>query len=191
MKKRILSMLLVIVMVLSMVPVTALAAEELKVASTKSSKYVVIGVDEITLSATNAIGTPITGGKLIWTFDPADRIKVESATDTTCTIKGAAQGEVTVKVTGESSGNTGTTTLTVIQPPENLKIVKAGTTEAPASTMKVGESVQLGYTCTNADKIESALIVTDWKVKNESEAGVLTVSAVSYTHLTLPTTPYV
>lgn len=176
MKKRILSMLLVIVMVLSMVPVTALAAEELKVASTKSSKYVVIGVDEITLSATNAIGTPITGGKLIWTFDPADRIKVESATDTTCTIKGAAQGEVTVKVTGESSGNTGTTTLTVIQPPENLKIVKAGTTEAPASTMKVGESVQLGYTCSNADKIEPALIVTDWKVKNESEAGVLTVS---------------
>ena len=176
MKKRILSMLLVIVMVLSLVPVSALAAEELKIASTKSSKYVVIGVDEITLSATNAIGTPITGGKLNWTFDPADRIKVESATDTTCTIKGAAQGEVTVKVTGESSGNTGTKTLTVIQPPEDLKIVKAGTTEAPASTMKVGESVQLGYTCTNADKIESALIVTDWKVKNESEAGVLTVS---------------
>lgn len=176
MKKRILSMLLVIVMVLSMVPVTALAANELKITSTKSSKYVVIGVDEITLSATNAIGTPITGGKLIWTFDPADRIKVESATDTTCTIKGAAQGEVTVKVTGESSGNTGTTTLTVIQPPENLKIIKAGTAEAPASTMKVGESVQLGYTCSNADKIEPALIVTDWKVKNESEAGVLTVS---------------
>lgn len=176
MKKRILSMLLVIVMVLSMVPVTALAAEELKVASTKSSKYVVIGVDEITLSATEIGGTPITSGKLIFEFEPADRITEVSTTDTSCTIKGALQGEVTVTVRGETSGRTGTKRLTVILPPENLKIVKAGTTEAPASTMKVGESVQLGYTCSNADKIEPALIVTDWKVKNESEAGVLTVS---------------
>ena len=176
MKKRILSMLLVIVMVLSMVPVTALAAEELKVASTKSSKYVVIGVDEITLSATEIGGAPITSGKLIFEFEPADRITVVSTTDTSCTIKGALQGEVTVTVRGETSGRTGTKRLTVILPPENLKIVTAGTTEAPASTMKVGESVQLGYTCSNADKIESALIVTDWKVKNESKTGVLTVS---------------
>ena len=144
MKKRILSMLLVIVMVLSLVPVSALAAEELKVASTKSSKYVVIGVDEITLSATEIGGAPITSGQLVFEFGRADRITVVSTTDTSCTIKGALQGEVTVTVRGETSGRTGTKRLTVILPPENLRIVTAGTTEAPASTMKVGESVQLG-----------------------------------------------
>ena len=40
MKKRILSMLLVIVMVLSMVPVSALAAGELTITSTKGSAVI-------------------------------------------------------------------------------------------------------------------------------------------------------
>ena len=57
MKKRIISMLLVIVMVLALVPVQALAEGELKITSTKSSKYVVIGVDEITLNATKSDGS--------------------------------------------------------------------------------------------------------------------------------------
>lgn len=176
MKKRILSMLLVIVMVLSMVPVSALATEELKVVSTKTSKYVVIDVDEITLSATDASGNTITGGKLDWKFDPADRIAVVSDTDTSCTIKGAAQGEVTVTVKGEASGRTGIKTLTVLQPPEDLQIVKANTTEAVSDSIKVGDTIELGYTCSNADKIDPAYIVSNWKVQNESETGVLTVS---------------
>lgn len=175
MKKRILSMLLVIVLVLSMVPVSALAADGLKVTSTKSSKYVVIGVDEITLGATDLAGTAITG-ELTFEFDPADRITKVSTTDTTCKIAGAKQGEVTVKVT-DASGKIGTKTLTVIQPPENLQLVEAGTTEAVSGNLKVGETVTLGYTCTNSDDIESAYITTNWKVQNANPTDALTVDS--------------
>lgn len=176
MKKRIISMLLVIVMVLALVPVQALAAEELKVASTKSSKYVVIGVDEITLSATDLSGVAISTGKLTFEFEPADRVTEKASTDTSCTIAGASQGEVTVKVT-DADGKTGTKKLTVLLPPENLQLVKAGTKEPVSGDLKVGEPpVALGYTCSNEEAIDPAYVTSNWKVLNANPEGALTIS---------------
>lgn len=169
-------MLLVIVMVLALVPVQALAAEELKVASTKSSKFVVIGVDEITLSATDLSGVAISTGKLTFEFEPADRVTEKASTDTSCTIAGASQGEVTVKVT-DADGKTGTKKLTVLLPPENLQLVKAGTKEPVSGDLKVGEPpVALGYTCSNEEAIDPAYVTSNWKVLNANPEGALTIS---------------
>ena len=177
MKKRILSMLLVIVLVLSMVPVSALAAEGLKITSTKSSKYVVIDVDTITLTATNGDGTAPTG-TLTWEFAPADAVEQTASADSTkCTFTGKTQGEVTVTVKGED-GKIGTKNLTVIQPPVDLKLVKKGTDVAADSTLTVGNTVELDYTCSNAG--DNAIIpeytTSNWKVQNSNPEGVLTVT---------------
>lgn len=176
MKKRILSMLLVIVMVLSMVPVSALAAGELKITSTKSSEYVVIGVDEITLTATKSDGTA-PAGSLTWEVAPENALeRIEAADSAKFQFKGKTQGDVTVTVTDED-GNTGTKKLIVLLPPENLEIVKAGTTEPVSGDLKVGEpAVALGYTCSNEEKIDPAYITSNWKLLNANPTGALTVS---------------
>ena len=176
MKKRILSMLLVIVLVLSLVPVSALAAGELKITSTKSSEYVVIGVDEITLTATKSDGTA-PAGSLTWEVAPENALeRIEAADSAKFQFKGKTQGDVTVTVTDED-GNTGTKKLIVLLPPENLEIVKAGTTEPVSGDLKVGEpAVALGYTCSNEEKIDPAYITSNWKLLNANPTGALTVS---------------
>lgn len=176
MKKRILSMLLVIVLVLSLVPVSALAEGELKITSTKSSEYVVIGVDEITLTATKSDGTA-PAGSLTWEVAPENALeRIEAADSAKFQFKGKTQGDVTVTVTDED-GNTGTKKLIVLLPPENLEIVKAGTTEPVSGDLKVGEpAVALGYTCSNEEKIDPAYITSNWKLLSANPAGALTVS---------------
>lgn len=176
MKKRILSMLLVIVLVLSLVPVSALAEGELKITSTKSSEYVVIGVDEITLTATKSDGTA-PAGSLTWEVAPENALeRIEAADSAKFQFKGKTQGDVTVTVTDED-GNTGTKKLIVLLPPENLEIVKAGTTEPVSGDLKVGEpAVALGYTCSNEEKIDPAYITSNWKLLRANPAGALTVS---------------
>lgn len=176
MKKRILSMLLVIVLVLSLVPVSALAEGELKITSTKSSEYVVIGVDEITLTATKSDGTA-PAGSLTWEVAPENALeRIEAADSAKFQFKGKTQGDVTVTVTDED-GNTGTKKLIVLLPPENLEIVKAGTTEPVSGDLKVGEpAVALGYTCSNEEKIAPAYITSNWKLLSANPAGALTVS---------------
>ena len=174
MKKRILSMLLVIVMVLSMVPVPALAAGELKIASTKSSKYVVIGEDKITLTATKSDGaTP--AGNLTWDFTPENALeRIASENPAEFKFEGKTQGDVTIKVTDEE-GNTGTENLTVLLPPDKLEIVK-DTKEPVSGDLKVGDTVALGYTCSNEDDIDPAYITSNWKLLSVNPAGALTLS---------------
>lgn len=174
MKKRILSMLLVIVMVLSMVPVSALAEGELKITSTKTSKYVVIGEDEITLTATKSDGTA-PDGSLTWAVSPVDALeRIESENPTEFKFEGKTQGGVTVTVTDEE-GNTGTEKLTVLLPPANLEIVK-DTKEPVSGDLKVGDTVALGYTCSNEDDIYPAYITSNWKLLSVNPAGALTLS---------------
>lgn len=174
MKKRILSMLLVIVMVLSMVPVSALAEGELKITSTKTSKYVVIGEDEITLTATKSDGTA-PDGSLTWAVSPVDALeRIGSENPTEFKFEGKTQGDVTIKVTDEE-GNTGTEKLTFLLPPANLEIVK-DTKEPVSGDLKVGDTVALGYTCSNEDDIYPAYITSNWKLLSVNPAGALTLS---------------
>ena len=175
MKKRILSMLLVIVLVLSMVPVSALAADGLKITSTKSSKYVVIGVDTITLTATKSDGSAPTGS-LTWGVSPAGAV-ISSANTNEFKFTGKTQGNATVTVTDEE-GKTGTIELMVIQPPADLKLIDKSTGAAHNGTLTVGETVELDYTCTNTgdNAIDPAYTTSNWKVQNSSTEGVLTVS---------------
>ena len=177
MKKRILSMLLVIVLVLSMVPVSALAEDGLKITSTKSSKYVVIGVDTITLTATKSDGSAPTGS-LTWGVSPAEAVeKISSANTNEFKFTGKTQGNATVTVTDEE-GKTGTIELMVIQPPADLKLIDKSTRAAHNGTLTVGDAVELDYTCTNTgdNAIDPAYTTSNWKVQNSSTEGVLTVS---------------
>ena len=89
MKKRILSMLLVIVLVLSVLPVQVLAAGELEITSSKGSA--VIGVDTLTLSAENSDKTPITE-KLKWSADEDSVVLTPSEDMLTCKLEGKKQG---------------------------------------------------------------------------------------------------
>ena len=85
MKKRILSMLLVIVMVLSMVPVSALAAGELTITSTKGSA--VIGKDKLTLQVT---GGEVTD-QFTWSAEGASVTLTPSEDTLSCTLEGNEQ----------------------------------------------------------------------------------------------------
>ena len=174
MKKRILSMLLVIVMVLSMVPVSALAAGDLKIASTKSSKYVVIGVDEITLTATKSDGA-VPVGTPTWEVTPENALeRIASEDPAKFQFKGKTQGDVTITVTDEE-GNTGTKKLIVLLPPENLEIV-TDAKEPVSDKLKVGDTIALGYTCSNEDDIAPEYITSNWKLLSAKPAGALTIS---------------
>lgn len=177
MKKRILSMLLVIVLVLSMVPVSALAEDGLKITSTKSSKYVVIGVDTITLTATKSDGSA-PNGSLTWGVSPAGAVEtISSANTNEFKFTGKTQGNATVTVTDEE-GKTGTIELMVIQPPADLKLIDKSTGAAHNGTLTVGDTVELDYTCANTgdNAIDPAYTTSNWKVLNSSTEGVLTVS---------------
>ena len=121
MKKRILSMLLVIVMVLSMVPVSALAAGELTITSTKGSA--VIGKDKLKLS--------VTGGEAAdtfsWSAEGADVTLTPSADTKDCTLEGNTQGTVTVTVKTEDGTKSGKKDFQIYLQPEELKIIDADT----------------------------------------------------------------
>ena len=176
MKKRILSMLLVIVMVLSLVPVSALADGE---ALTIEPEFlnVIAGDPAVQLSAKKA-GTLVTAG---WTTEPSASEIATISSDGKLT--GLKQGEIKVVARDAVTNDFGTKTYKVYQPPVELKLVKKDTTEAPAGTMKVGESVQLGYTCTNKSEILPEYIVTGWSIRRadnvnvESNEGILDVDA--------------
>ena len=171
MKKRILSMLLVIVLVLSVVPVQALAAGEFTI--TPSKKNVVIDKDEITLTAEN--GTPVewkaeaTGnGKGEVTLTPA-------ADKLTCKMVGKTQGKVKVTAT-DADGNKASVNFTVYQKPTNLTIYPE------VATMTVGdEPIELDYNCTNKDNLDP--VTKKWSITSGGEFleidanGLLTAKA--------------
>ena len=171
MKKRILSMLLVIVMVLSMVPVTALADGE---ALTIEPEFlnVIAGDPAVQLSAKKA-GTLVTAG---WTTEPSASEIATISSDGKLT--GLKQGEIKVVARDAVTNDFGTKTYKVYQPPVELKLVKKDTTEAPAGTMKVGESVQLGYTCTNKSEILPEYIVTGWSIRKADDVNTVSTEGI-------------
>lgn len=102
MKKRILSMLLVIVMVLSMVPVTALAAPGLKITSNGEMQYTLEKDKDLILTLTGANE----GDTIVWTSGNTGVAVVQPNTDdkTTCVVQGVGEGKlnITATVTPES-----------------------------------------------------------------------------------------
>ena len=97
MKKRILSMLLVIVMVLSMVPVSALAEGEVKITGTN---YMAID-GKVTLTLTGAVATDT----IVWESNAATVATVSyvETNPTECEVTGVSQGktEIVATVNGE------------------------------------------------------------------------------------------
>ena len=171
MKKRILSMLLVIVMVLSMVPVSALA-DGGTLTIEPEFLNVIAGDPAVQLSAKKA-GTLVTAG---WTTEPSASEIATISNDGKLT--GLKQGEIKVVAVDSTTNDSGAKTYKVYQPPVDLKLVKAGTAEAPAATMKVGESVQLGYTCTNKSEILPEYIVTGWSIRKADDVNTVSTEGI-------------
>lgn len=171
MKKRILSMLLVIVMVLSLVPVSALADGETLTIEPEFLN-VIAGDPAVQLSAKKA-GTLVTAG---WTTEPSASEIATISSDGKLT--GLKQGEIKVVARDAVTNDFGIKTYKVYQPPVELKLVKKDTTEAPAGTMKVGESVQLGYTCTNKSEILPEYIVTGWSIRKADDVNTVSTEGI-------------
>lgn len=140
MKKRILSMLLVIVMVLSMVPVSALA-DGITITSKKGS--VVVG-EKIELKADGAAATDT----VTWSVTGDGKVALSSDTGPTVEMEGQRQGKVTVKATIGTT-KVGERTYTVYQQPVDLAIIDKDTGVAPVTSLTIGDKLKLGYTCTN------------------------------------------
>lgn len=167
MKKRILSMLLVIVMVLSMVPVSALAEGELKITGTKGSA--VIGKDKLTLQVT---GGEVTD-QFTWSAEGASVTLTPSEDTLSCTLEGNEQGTATVKVTNRDGSKSGTKSFQIYLQPEDLKIIDADTGEAATDTLKVEQRLNLGFTCQNLETIQNKSL--KWEVTDVSGTNVMTI----------------
>ena len=167
MKKRILSMLLVIVMVLSMVPVSALAAGKLTITSTKGSA--VIGKDKLTLQVT---GGEVTD-QFTWSSEGASVTLTPSENTLSCTLEGNEQGTATVKVTNRDGSKSGTKSFQIYLQPEELKIIDADTKETAVSELKVGQALNLGFTCKNLDTIQGMSL--KWEVADVAGTNVMTI----------------
>ena len=167
MKKRILSMLLVIVMVLSMVPVTALAEGELTITSTKGSA--VIGKDQLTLTVTGGAPTDT----FMWSSDGTG-VTLKPSDDTqSCILEGVRQGTSTVTVTNRNASKSGTKSFKIYLEPVELKIV-AKTGETETDTLKVGQTLELGCTYQNADEVQEKSM--KWEVTDVDGTNVMTIN---------------
>ena len=170
MKKRILSMLLVIVLVLSMVPVSALAEGDWKIISDREDDVLYIGGDSATLTLEDDAKKPITTGVSWWDVPTGlTQVRKDGAT---LEVSGNRQGQY--EVTAEYAGDKRKITLTVYQRPAGLAIVDKTTNGAPASKLDKGATLELGYTYTNTDAIDSAWIDAKWSIQGDE--GVLSVS---------------
>lgn len=170
MKKRILSMLLVIVLVLSMVPVSALAEGDWKIVSDREDDVLYIGGDSATLTLEDDAKKPITTGVSWWDVPTGlTQVRKDGAT---LEVSGNRQGQY--EVTAEYAGDKRKITLTVYQRPAGLAIVDKTTNGAPASKLDKGATLELGYTYTNTDAIDSAWIDAKWSIQGDE--GVLSVS---------------
>ena len=140
MKKRILSMLLVIVMVLSLVPVSALAEGEYTITSAKGS--VVVG-EELELTVVGAAATD----DVKWSVTGDGKVALSSDKGLPVKITGQRQGKITVKA--EAGTKSGTREYTVYQKPVDLAIIDKDTGVAPVTNLTIGDKLKLGYTCAN------------------------------------------
>lgn len=155
MKKRILSMLLVIVMVLSMVPVSALAAE----VKITGAPYVPVNGDS-TLTAKNAAASDISDCK---TEDPAVAT-IEQIPDTnTFTLHGVADGRTAVIITVNDTEYRYDVAVYVKAQKGSVKITTTETTVTMGSA-----PVQLSF----ATIVNGTTRVEKWKSSDTSAATV-------------------
>lgn len=175
MKKRILSMLLVIVMVLALVPVQALADGELKITGTN---YMAIGA-KVTLTLTGASAT--------------DDIKWNSNAETYAIVDYVATNPTVCEVTGVDEGKTDIiATVNGVEKAYPVAVYRQ-TTEIPAVTTTDtvvdlnGGTVQLEYTVSKGT--ESQEVVrwrsSDKKVATVNWKGVLTPVAEGHTNISV------
>ena len=163
-------MLLVIVLVLSMVPVSALAEGDWKIVSDREDDVLYIGGDSATLTLEDDAKKPITTGVSWWDVPTGlTQVRKDGAT---LEVSGNRQGQY--EVTAEYAGDKRKITLTVYQRPAGLAIVDKTTNGAPASKLDKGATLELGYTYTNTDAIDSAWIDAKWSIQGDE--GVLSVS---------------
>lgn len=171
MKKRILSMLLVIVLVLSMVPVSALAdGEPLKIVSSGASKNFVIGRDtEFALSVKEG-DTPVES--VSWSAEPQSGVIDFGALIFTSKLKGVAPGDVIVKAT-LPDGRTVTKDFSVYQLPTNLQIAKvvdgADQNLSDNVELKKDDKITVKYLC---DNDIGTHVLCGWKLLDNAD-GVL------------------
>lgn len=185
MKKRILSMLLVIVMVLSMVPVTALAAPGLKITSNGEMQYTLEKDKDLILTLTGANE----GDTIVWTSGNTGVAVVQPNTDdkTTCVVQGVGEGKlnITATVTPESG-----TEQTVTYPLGVYNVV------AEKPVIDGGDfSVTLGGTAKTMTYTKPAgtfgVELTRWKSSNPNVAtigltsGELNVKATGTTEISV------
>ena len=170
MKKRILSMLLVIVMVLSMVPVSALAeGETLEIVSSGATKNFVMGRDtEFTLSLKEGENT-VSG--VTWSAEPTGVVNPMALA--TGKLIGWNPGDVTVTATYD--GRTVTKDFSVYKKPTNLQIAKveagAASTLSDTENLKKDAEITVKYLCDNPADVELNTIC-GWKLLDNAD-GVL------------------
>lgn len=185
MKKRILSMLLVIVMVLSLVPVTALAAPGLKITSNGEMQYTLEKDKDLILALTGANE----GDTIVWTSGNTGVAVVQPNTDdkTTCVVQGVGEGKlnITATVTPENG-----TAQTVTYPLGVYNVV------AEKPVIDGGDfSVTLGGTAKTMTYTKPAgtfgVELTRWKSSNPNVAtigltsGELNVKATGTTEISV------
>lgn len=185
MKKRILSMLLVIVMVLSLVPVSALAAPGLKITSNGEMQYTLEKDKDLILTLTGANE----GDTIVWTSGNTGVAVVQPNTDdkTTCVVQGVGEGKlnITATVTPESG-----TAQTVTYPLGVYNVV------AEKPVIDGGDfSVTLGGTAKTMTYTKPAgtfgVELTRWKSSNPNVAtigltsGELNVKAAGTTEISV------
>ncbi len=185
MKKRILSMLLVIVMVLSLVPVSALAAPGLKITSNGEMQYTLEKDKDLILTLTGANE----GDTIVWTSGNTGVAVVQPNTDdkTTCVVQGVGEGKlnITATVTPESG-----TEQTVTYPLGVYNVV------AEKPVIDGGDfSVTLGGTAKTMTYTKPAgtfgVELTRWKSSNPNVAtigltsGELNVKATGTTEISV------
>lgn len=168
MKKRILSMLLVIVMVLSLVPVSALAeGEPLKIVSSGATKNFVINRDEA-FSLTVKEGENTVDG-VTWSAEPAGVLHPMLLP--TGELKGIAPGDVTVTAT-LPDGRTVSEQFSVYILPQNLTIVEDDGTvggKALSTNLKLNDVIPVKYVC---DNDIGTHVTSGWKLLDNAD-GVL------------------
>lgn len=170
MKKRILSMLLVIVLVLSVLPVQALAEGGWAIVSDKPGSKLYTNGEYVTLSLADGEGNPITTGIIWGVWDGLTRDTSVEATK--CKVTGKTQGSTAVTAT--HNGEEKKMTFTVYQTPDSLTIVDKATNAAPAAKLEKGDTLDLTYAYTSATAIKADLITTDWSITGST--GVLEVT---------------
>ena len=119
----------------------------------------------------------MTGGEVTdqftWSSEGASVTLTPSENTLSCTLEGNEQGTATVKVTNRDGSKSGTKSFQIYLQPEELKIIDADTKETAVSELKVGQALNLGFTCKNLDTIQGMSL--KWEVADVAGTNVMTI----------------